>query len=152
MSSAPKRQVRFQRANFLVSNFDRALILYRDILGLEEAFIKDSEEDSYSYEVFEINRDSSMRMAVLSSETQPRGMALTEVANPGLDTQSLPRRAAIVLQVEDVDGIVADCKQHGFDIYREERLETHDGRVGREIGIVDDDGNLVVIYYIAAAT
>ena len=27
-------------------------------------------------------------------------------------------------------------------------LETHDGRSGREVGIVDVDGNLVVIYHI----
>ncbi len=144
-----KRHVRLQRANFLVSDFDRAFVLYRDILGLEVAFIKNSEDASYSYEVFEIDRSSAMRFAVLSSPDQPRVMALTEVKAPGIGPQKTPRRAAIVLQVDDVDGILADCDTHGFHTYAEERLETHDGRIGREVGIVDDDGNLVVIYSIA---
>jgi hypothetical protein len=35
-------------------------------------------------------------------------------------------------------------------VYEEEELHTHDGRVGREVGIVDFDGNLTVIYKIPA--
>jgi hypothetical protein len=36
----------------------------------------------------------------------------------------------------------------GLVVHPEERLVTHDGRVGREQGIVDHDGNLVVIFVI----
>ena len=36
-------------------------------------------------------------------------------------------------------------------VHPEGKLVTHDGRVGREQGIVDHDGNLVVIYTIPAA-
>lgn len=148
MNNPTQRAVRFQRANFVVSDLDRALELYRDILGMQLEFMKDSEDDSYSYPVFEIDRSSKLRFAVLSTPDQPRVMALTEVSNPGVMPQSLPRRAAIVLEMPDLDGVLADCERHGFVAYPEERLETHDGRSGREIGIVDDDGNLVVLYYI----
>ena len=37
----------------------------------------------------------------------------------------------------------------GLPVYAEEVLHTNDGRVGREIGIVDADDNLVVVYKIA---
>jgi len=148
MSSESKREVRFQRANFVVSDLDRALVLYRDILGMQLDFSKDSEKESYSYPVLEIDRESRLRLAVLSTADQPRVMALTEVSNPAVVQQPLPRRAAIVLHIPDIDGVLADCKEHGFAAYPEEKLETHDGRIGREIGIVDEDGNLVVIYYI----
>ena len=47
--------MRFQRANYLVSNKERALLLYRDILGMNLDFMKVSEEDSYSYDVFDID-------------------------------------------------------------------------------------------------
>ena len=43
---------------------------------------------------------------------------------------------------------MAGSKALGLEVYAEERLVTHDGRVGREVGIADRDGNLVVIYYI----
>ena len=73
-------------------------------------------------------------------------MALTEV--PGLAEQATPRRSTIVLDVEDVDAVVARARKGGYRVFPEERLVTHDGRMGREIGILDADGNLTVIYRI----
>ena len=151
MSTA--RSVRFQRANFVVKDLDRALGLYRDILGMQVAFIKDSDATSYSYPVFEITPAARLRFAVLSTATQPRVMALTEVAGDArlAAPPALPRRAAIVLEIADVDGVLQDCRKQGLHTYPEEILETHDGRIGREVGIVDPDGNLVVIYWIPDA-
>jgi len=62
-----------------------------------------------------------------------------------------PRRSAIVLDIADVDSVVEGARKLGLKVYEEERLETHDGRIGREIGIVDADENLVVIYNIPEA-
>ena len=59
--------IRFQRANFLVRNLERALHFYIDVLGFEVAFRKDSEEDSYSYMVFDIDRSQPMKFATLST-------------------------------------------------------------------------------------
>ena len=70
---------RFQRANFVVSSLDQALTFYVDVLGLRLDFIKDSPGDSYSYPVFEIPRDRPLRFAVLSTESQLRVLALTEI-------------------------------------------------------------------------
>jgi catechol 2,3-dioxygenase-like lactoylglutathione lyase family enzyme len=139
--------IRFQRGNFVVSDLERSLAFYRDILGFEVAFTKDSPDDSYSYEVFEIPRDRKLRFAVLSTATQPRVMALTEISG-ALDDAQLPRRSAIVLDVEDIDGVVAACMAADLKVYEEDHLVTQDGREGREVGIVDPDGNLVVIYHI----
>ena len=142
--------VRFQRANFVVTNLDRALGFYRDVLGFEVAFVKDSDSASYSYPVFEIDRDAVIRFAVLSAPGQPRVMALTEVSAPLTDVP-FPRRAAIVLEVADVDAVVNDAREAGCHVYDEGELLTHDGRQGREVGIADYDGNLTVIYKIPAA-
>jgi len=140
---------RLQRANHVVSDLERALILYRDILGLAVEFMHESEADSYSYPVFEIDRAANLRFCVLSTATQPRVLALTEVTGIELPDNPMPRRSAIVLHVPDVDRILAECSTAGFKTYPEEQLVTNDGRTGREVGIVDDDGNLVVIYRIA---
>jgi len=140
--------MRFQRANFLVSDLDRALVLYRDILGMTVDLIKESEEDSYSYDVFEIDRSIKLNFVLLSYENQPRVMALTELGKNSLAKASHPRRSAIVIEVADVDALLNKALKNNFKIYREEKLVTHDGREGREIGILDDDGNLIVIYKI----
>lgn len=140
---------RFQRGNFLVSDLDRALSFYCNILGFELTFSKDSEPDSYSYDVFEIPKDKKLRFAVLSSPTQPRVMALTEVSG-NLDTPVLPRRSAIVVEIPEIDEVVEKSKAAGLKVYEEDHLITQDEREGREVGIVDYDGNLVVIYYITS--
>lgn len=139
--------VRFQRGNFVVARLERSLEFYRDILGFEVAFVKDSDEESYSYPVFEIPRDRKMRFAVLSTATQPRVMALTEVAGD-LDPVPHPRRSAIVLEMPDLDTVLEKSRAAGLTVYPEERLVTQDGREGREVGIVDYDDNLVVLYWI----
>ena len=139
--------IRFQRANFLVADLERSLGFYRDILGFEIAFIKESERDSYSYPVFEIPADRALRFAVLNTATQPRVMALTEVAGD-LPPVPHPRRCAIVVEAPDFDGVVNAARAAGLQVYEEEHLVTQDGREGREVGIVDFDDNLVVIYYI----
>ena len=148
MTDNSKPPIRFQRANYVVGDLDRALIMFRDVLGMSVEFTKDSPLDSYSYEVFEIERSARMRFAVLSTPDQPRVMALTEIKEIEMAPVPHPRRAAIVLDIEDIDGVVDRARAAGFHVYPEEKLETHDGRVGREIGLVDADGNLIVIYHI----
>ena len=138
--------IRFQRANYVVRNMERALVFYRDVLGFSVAFVKEPRETSYSHEVFGLDADRPVGFATLSTPSQERVMALTEVA--GIEPQGEPRRSALVLEVEDVDGAVDRARHAGFRVFPEERLVTHDGRVGREVGLLDEDGNLTVIYHI----
>lgn len=140
--------IRFQRANFLVSNIEAALRFYVDVLGMEVAFRKPHRDESYSHVVFGLDRASPIGFVALSTPTQPRVMALTEVA--GLTRLTPPRRSTIVLHVDDPDAVVARAQAGGYEVFAEEKLLTHDGRVGREIGILDADGNLVVIYRITS--
>lgn len=143
--------IRFQRANFIVRDLDEALKFYRDVLGFEVAFIADSKEDSYSYPVFQIDKNAAMRWATLSTAHQERVMALTEVKGVEIAPIPHPRRAAIVLDIAEIDAVVAGAKALGLTVYDEEVLETHDGRTGREVGIADADDNLVVIYHVPKA-
>lgn len=144
--------VRFQRGNHVVADLDRALTFYRDVLGFEVTFILPHNPESYSFPVFAIPREAVMRFCVLSTATQQRVMALTEVAGIDLAPVPHPRRSAIVLEVADPDAVMAGARALGLTVYPEEVLHTHDGRLGREIGIVDFDDQLIVIYTIAGAS
>ena len=140
--------VRFQRGNHLVADLDRALTFYRDVLGFDVTYVLPPNPDSYSYPVFDIPRSAVMRFCALSTATQERVMALTEVRNIDMSPLPHPRRSAIVLEIDDPDTVMAKARALGLTVYDEEVLHTKDGRVGREIGIVDFDDNLVVIYKI----
>ena len=114
-------------------------------------FMKVSEDDSYSYDVFDIDQSIPIEFALLSYENQPRVMALTILGDGNLEKNPLPRRSAICIEVDNVDETLRKCEENDFHCYREDHLITHDGREGKEVGILDDDGNLVVIYKIEKA-
>ena len=140
--------IRFQRGNHVVADLDRALTFYRDVLGFDVTFTLPPNPDSYSYACFDIARDAVMRFCVLSTDTQERVMALTEIKGVTIAPLPHPRRSAIVLEIDDPDAVVAGAQALGLHVYDEEVLRTKDGRLGREIGIVDHDDNLIVIYKI----
>jgi catechol 2,3-dioxygenase-like lactoylglutathione lyase family enzyme len=144
--------LRFQRANYMVRDLDLALSFYREVLGFEVTFTLPPNPASYSYPVFEIPRSASMRFCVLSTSSQPRVLALTELSGIELAPLPHPRRHAVVLEVDDPDAVMAGARALGLQVYAEELLKTHDGRLGREIGIVDFDDNLVVIYKITGVS
>jgi catechol 2,3-dioxygenase-like lactoylglutathione lyase family enzyme len=140
--------VRFQRGNHIVADLDRALTFYQGVLGFDVAYVLPPNPNSYSYPVFDIPREAVMRFAALSTDTQVRVMALTEIKGIDLTPLPHPRRSAIVLEIADVDAVIAGSRALGLTVYPEEVLHTADGRTGREVGIVDFDDNLVVIYCI----
>lgn len=143
--------VRFQRGNHVVADLDRALAFYEGVLGFDVNFVLPPNPNSYSYPVFDIPREAVMRFCVLSTATQERVMALTEIKGVDLAPTPHPRRSAIVLEIDDPDAVMAGARALGLTVYDEEVLHTKDGRTGREIGIVDADDNLVVIYKITGA-
>ncbi len=140
--------VRFQRGNHVVADLDRALTFYRDVLGFDVTFTLPHNPHSYSIPVFDMPPEAVMRFCVLSTATQERVMALTEVTGVVLAPVPHPRRSAIVLEIDDPDAVMAGARALGLTVYDEEVLKTKDGRTGREVGIVDFDDNLVVIYAI----
>ena len=146
-----KDTIRFQRANNVVANLDRALALYRDIFDMTVEFMHESEPDCYSYTFFDIDKAAKIRFCVLSTATQPRVMALTEITGVDLEQPPMPRRSAIVLEAPNFDRIIAQCTEAGFQVLPQAELVTDDERVGRQCGVVDADGNITLIYQIPTA-
>ncbi len=139
---------RFKRAALIVADLDRALALYRDALGFTLQSIKQSAPDSYSYEIFGIDPAARLRMAALDGPPgQERTLALLEVTPP--PTRPARPGSATVVELADVDRAVAAASiLPGVKLFAERALHTHDGRVGREVGLIDVDGHAVVLYHL----
>lgn len=145
--------VQFQRSNLVVRDLDRSLAIYRDILGLTIDYMKNSETTSYSYTVFGIPPEAKLRFCALSAEGQLRTLALTEITGVDLPVApSAPRLAALVLRVEAMDAVLEALRaRDDVLLHPEQVLHTQDGRTGREIGVVDPDGHLLVLFCITRA-
>lgn len=146
-----KPPVRFQRGNFVVADLDRALTFYEGVLGFEVEYRLGDNPDSYSRPVFDIPDGATLGFVTLNLPNQRRVMALSEITGVVMEPVPHPRRSAIVLETQDPDAVTAGARALGLTVFDEEVLKTSDGRVGREIGIVDFDDNLVVIYKISEA-
>mgnify|MGYP003690108765 FL=1 len=79
MDNKKEEYVRFQRANYIVTNLEKSLKLYCNVLGMINQYEADAPNDSYSYDVFEIEKTNKIRWAVLGTPEQIRIMALTEI-------------------------------------------------------------------------
>lgn len=135
-----------KRPNFVVADLDRALALYRDILGFSVTFIKTSDKSSYSYPTFAFGKSADLRFAILSTPTQPEIFALTELKGQPLPEPRAPRDHALVLKAADYDGLRQKLKDGGYRLLEEGRLQTHAGASGREQAFLDADGHTVLIY------
>lgn len=140
--------VEFRRANLVVTDIDRALQVYRDVLGFMLDGISESSPESYSYPVFKFPKDAKLRFATLSTSRQSRTLALTEVKGVNIDRPPVPHLAALVIRVDDIDSAMSAIRELGLETVAPTRAETPEGNSFVEQAFVDFDGHLVVLYQL----
>lgn len=140
-----------KRPALVVDDLERSLVIYRDILGFKVQFIKASADNSYSYDVFNIPRHISMRFATLTADG-PEVSIFGLIEAPGARTQPAQggvRASAVVIHVDDLDGIVTKLNaRNNITLLPEFVLTTQDGRKGREVAMIDPDGHAILLYHI----
>ncbi len=140
------------RSNFVVADMERALLLYRDILGLEVDVMMPVRSESFMYDVFRVDRAARMRIAFLSSPDNRFGaIGLTEVK--GVALPPVPSSFPSVLIVE-VKGRFESVYQQArsavpkLDVSKVYELQNPSRR---EFILTDYDGNRIIIMQLHAA-
>lgn len=139
----------FKRVTLVVSDLDRSLEIYRDILGFQLDGIMDSTEASYSYPVFKIDPEAKVRFATLSAgPEQVRTMALTEITGMELPKPGRPHMTASVIRVDDLEGTFKKLEAMGLEIVPPKIAERPGEFKFVEQAFVDFDGHLIVLYQL----
>ncbi len=138
--------VQIKRPNLVVTDLDRSLRVYRDILGFTVFQISDSGPDSYSYPVFQFPKGAKLRMATLSTAAAVRMLALTELKGAPLPPKPVPHRDAIVVEVKGLEQIIERVKAEGLHVVPPKASKTPEGQTFTEQAFEDYDGHLVVLY------
>ena len=150
--SAPAPQtagvVQVKRPNLVVSDMDRALRVYRDILGFKVFALDPSGPESYSYPVFKFPKDAKLRMATLNTATGVRVLAITELKGAPLPPKPVPHRSAVVIEVKGIEQVMARIAAEGLPIVPPKTSKTPEGLTFIEQSFEDHDGHLVVLYEI----
>lgn len=140
--------VQIKRPNLVVTDLDRSLRLYRDVLGFTVFAIGESGPDSYSYPVFGFPKDGRLRMATLSTASELRVLALTELKGAPLPAAPRPHRHAVVVEVKGLESIIERVRGLGLTVVTPRQSSTPEGQTFVEQALEDFDGHLVVLYEI----
>ena len=144
----PYAGAHFKRVTLIVADIDRSLEIYRDVLGFElDGIVEATGHESYSYPVFKIDPDATIRFATLSAGTeQIRTMALTEVRGMELPKPGRPYMTATVIRVDDLDGTFEKIEKLGLETVPPKIAERPGEFRFKEQAFVDFDGHLIVLY------
>lgn len=144
----PPRLAPVYRHSILVSDLERSLRLYRDVLGLTVARVSETPPDSYSYRFFNIKPGAMKRFAYLDGEGgRVNVLGIGEVPGIQLGLPDAPRAVAYVQTVADVEGVKKTVEAMGLRTIEPVQFMSREaGRPGIEFGIVDFDGHLILVY------
>lgn len=145
-------QLHLKRVNLVVSDLERALTVYRDILGFNLFQVSESSPTSYSYPVFNFPKRAKLRFATLDSASEPRALALTEVTGVRLPRRPAMHLSCPVIRIGNFDAVYASLKSAGLKVIEPQESTTPEGARFRELAFVDHDGNLVVLYELSATS
>jgi catechol 2,3-dioxygenase-like lactoylglutathione lyase family enzyme len=142
-----------QRPTLTVSDLDRSLIFYRDILGFTVRSITPYETPALR-KIFHIEAGAGSRLVLLdASDSQPRALAMVHA--PGLETDyesNLLHAPAVVINTRQLDDIHLRMAEAGFDVLLPPTplLDFSGQPMGREAAYVDPDGIRIVLFQSGA--
>lgn len=147
-AAAPERLAPIYRHTILVSDLDRALTLYRDVLGMKVSRISESSPDSYASVFFNLPPGAQKRFAYLDGAgDHARVLGIGEVPGVTFAAPAGHRSSAFVQTVADIEAVMAGVEALGLELLPpKEFVSRESGTVGIETGTVDFDGHLVMFY------
>ncbi len=142
------REVHLQRSSILVSDLEKSLQVYRDILGFEVVVIAEADSKSYAYSVFNIPKNAKIKVATLNSIDQKRIINLKEVTGVKLPKPpSEPYMGPVLIKVDNIEIIMGKIKNLGLK--HTEQHSVKGSRISyKEQSFIDPDGHLVAVYQL----
>jgi catechol 2,3-dioxygenase-like lactoylglutathione lyase family enzyme len=141
----------FGRVNIVVSDMERALRLYRDILGFRMDMLTESPSTSFSYPLFNVDKDVQLRRAFLSGgNKQPWTIALTEVEGVKPYTPPSPFRSALVIDAPGpVEELKAKLAAEGIKVDADWDIPEPAFAARRDLSFTDHDGHRLVVFVMS---
>lgn len=139
-----------KRPCLLVADLDRSLTLYRDCLGFRLDYVGEADADSYLYKVFQLPAEAQMRFAALSTEAEPRALALTEVK--GVSLSKGGHRGATVIRIPALASILPQLKTLQLTAIEPSSFSAPPNLRFTEQAFCDFDDHLIVLYEVQQET
>jgi catechol 2,3-dioxygenase-like lactoylglutathione lyase family enzyme len=140
----PAYDLQLHRSNILVADMERALSLYRDILGFKVDFLMDALD--VAAEMFGLPAEAQARMAFLSEGKGAFGsLAITEAKGIDIPARGAPYPFCVIIEVREgrLAGILEQLRAQGLQVGTAYELTQPDRT---DVTITDFDGHRVVLF------
>ena len=140
----PAHDLQLHRPNILVADMERALSVYRDILGFKVNFLLDALD--VAPEMFGLPKDTPMRMAFISEGKGVFGsLALSEVQGVELQPAQAPYPFCIIIEVKEglLTGMLDQIRALGLSVGNAYELAQPDRT---DVTFTDHDGHRVTLF------
>jgi catechol 2,3-dioxygenase-like lactoylglutathione lyase family enzyme len=139
-------ELEVHRPNILVSDMDKALRVYRDVIGFKVNFLLDALD--VAHEMFGLPPDTKLRMAFISEGKGAFGsLALTEAKGVTLPKRTPPYQACIIIELREgrLPGVLERLRGEGCEVGRAYELEQP---TRTDVSVTDPFGNRLVLFEI----
>ncbi|EKV02488.1 lactoylglutathione lyase-like lyase [Leptolyngbya sp. PCC 7375] len=141
-------RLHLKRPCLLVADLEQSLRLYRDCLGFQLDYVGKADADSYLYSAFQLPATAQMRFAALSTEEEPRALALTEVKGSCLPPAPVPYRGATVIRIPSLAAALPQIQSLGLTPIKASSFDAPPDLKFTEQAVCDFDGHLLVLYEV----
>ena len=138
------------RSNFIVSDFEKSFLIYRDLLGFDVVGPLPVRGDSFMYDVFQVDPAATLRIAFLSKgEGEWGNIGMTEVKGVQLPARRPPNPSVLIVEVHGrIERLHEDVQRMGLSTTQIFELS---GPSRREFIFSDFDGHRILIMQLHAA-
>ena len=130
----------------VVADLERALKVYRDVLGYKVVQTSVVAPDSYIRKVFRIPQSADVRSALLDGpDGSVRALYLAEVKGVKLPLEQSPAMMTVLLRIENWQQVLSGLNGLGLSTVGPSQFEAQGGLI-TEISFTDSDGHLIVLF------
>ena len=146
--------LRVKRPLVIVSNLERSLDFYVDVIGLEVYKIDpyyNKDPASLGYELFDVEPGARKRMAMLNTSDEIRGMTIQEVRDVPVEFNDRPRPFTVLFETDDLLNIRARAAKAGHRVIEPVLAEIPETDAAPrlrflEFGVVDPDNHVMSFF------
>lgn len=142
------RILRVKRPALVVSDLDRSIAFYRDVVGLE-LFDRDVDfgvaEGSFGDRVFGVDDGARKRMAMFNTSDEVRGFSLKEVRDMQWTVSQRPRISTVLFETNELAAIEQRLRNGDYTVFKPSAAQSYDVRYV-EMGFLDPDGHLITMF------
>lgn len=135
-----------KRPCLTVGDLGKSLSVYQDILGFKVIYQSEADSNSYLYSVFGLPSEAKLTFVALSTENNPRALALTEVKGIKLSLPDNSYSCALVIQVAQLQSKIEQIKQLNLQVSHANHFTTQNNLSFTEQAFCDYDGHKIMLY------